>query len=363
MNSGWRFSANSGLNPVRTFRRYSALLRYRLNSEIQQRVQIVRREIKHLSGREKVPIGNDEVVVVCMIRDGVYYLDEMLRHHRDLGASHFVFVDNGSKDGTVEYLSEQKDVTLVEVLLPVRRYESQIRVEAAKSIVEGGWLLFVDADEQHCFPYSDGRSISDYLRYCNERSYTSVISHVLDMYSDRTLRETSMIDYSESVRLFDQYSLSDIDAYDYFDQSKVSWSWFLRNNRLALDELKILFGGVRRSVFNEYCCLTTHRLVRNREDIIMFPHPHCMGNVNCADFTGLIKHYKFCGDFRSREELQFANGTWEHGEDAQRVDTLARNPDLKVTSDETHQLVAPEQLLRQGFLAASNEFLEEFGAD
>lgn len=57
-------------------------------------------------------IGAGDVLVFATLRDEHIRLPYFLRYYRDLGVSHFLIVDNDSRDGGAEYLAQQPDVSL-----------------------------------------------------------------------------------------------------------------------------------------------------------------------------------------------------------------------------------------------------------
>src|ERR671917_1572852 len=79
--------------------------------------------IEHLHGPEEVPYAEDELVVVCLVRDGRPYVKSFVEHYLSLGAKHIFFLDNGSTDGTVEALKEYDNVTVLRSTLPYKEYK------------------------------------------------------------------------------------------------------------------------------------------------------------------------------------------------------------------------------------------------
>jgi len=57
-------------------------------------------------------INPDTILAVSTVRNEIVRLPYFLAHHRKLGVGHFLFVDNGSDDGTIEFLGKQPDVSL-----------------------------------------------------------------------------------------------------------------------------------------------------------------------------------------------------------------------------------------------------------
>lgn len=318
----------------------------------------VRLSSRHLSGSPRVTLREDEVALVCMLKNGSYYLDGLLEHHRKIGIRHFLFIDNGSEDDTVDRLANHADVTVISNHLPVRKYESLLRADIARRLIKGGWLLFVDSDELIEMMNGDGRSISDYARYCNENGYDAVVGQCLDLFPMASLVETASWPYSRSIRDFCYYSLGYISEFGYHDRT-VGFEWFLRDNTVSNPDIRLKFGGIRRELFNENCALTNHRMVKNAAHIKIYSHPHCSSNVHCADFTLLLRHYKFAGNFLQRELQQVREKTWDHGEDKSRMAVMT-DPGFTFSAKQIQRFSGTGPLIEQGFLTGSERFFRRF---
>jgi glycosyltransferase involved in cell wall biosynthesis len=317
-------------------------------------------QTKHVSGPKKINLNHNEVVLVCLLKDAEYYLEHLIEHHRSIGVKHFLLVDNGSTDRTRELFATAPDVTVYSNTLPAKEYECLLRAQIARHAVKGGWFLFADSDELIAFSRGEGRHISEFIEYCNQNKYDAVIGQVLDLFSPISIESSSSLTYSESVKAFNLYSTNDINYYDYFDTQNIGFYWDMRNNSISNDKIKFMFGGIRKEVFGENCCLTTHRLVRNSPHIELYSHPHCSGNIHCADFTFLIRHYKFCGNFWEREKAQVRKADWEHGEDKKRMAVLNGQEDFVISGRQQYSLEDTEELISKGFLECSDRFLEHF---
>ena len=77
--------------------------------------------VEHLYGPEEVSYGVDELIVLCLVRDGRPYLRSFVEHYSSIGVKHLVFLDNGSTDGTVETLKNYDNVTVLRTELPYKR--------------------------------------------------------------------------------------------------------------------------------------------------------------------------------------------------------------------------------------------------
>src|SRR5215208_1542844 len=152
------------------------------------REQIPPNSIEHLYGPEEVPYEEDELVVVCLLRDGRPYVKSFIEHYTSLGIKHLFFLDNRSTDGTVEALKQYDNVTVLQTTLPFKRYQVSMRQYLIERFgKKGRWCLYADIDELFDYPYSDVVSLGTLLGYLNERSYTAVAAQMLDMFPEEPL--------------------------------------------------------------------------------------------------------------------------------------------------------------------------------
>lgn len=143
------------------------------------------RELSAVQNRTK-QVNRDDILLFSTLRNERIRLPYFLKYYRDLGIGHFFLVDNGSDDGTREYLSEQTDVSLWTSRGSYRK--SQFGTDWLNFLknryAHGHWVLVVDPDEFLIYPYCDTRPIralTDWLDAGNKRSYSAML---LDMYPD-----------------------------------------------------------------------------------------------------------------------------------------------------------------------------------
>ncbi|PCK09040.1 MAG: hypothetical protein COA42_06055 [Alteromonadaceae bacterium] len=243
--------------------------------------------IHRLNGPENIAYAEDEVVLVTVAKNVLAFLPSFLRHYRGMGVKHFYFIDNMSTDGTVDLLLQQQDVTLYQTALKHHEYENEIKTTVIEKNCYQRWFLCVDVDELFEYPGYEDVKLSRFVNYLRERNYTATLTHMLDMFSGGV--EASS-DYLE-------------DIYPYFDgDSFVKKPYFnrdakfqYRNNRLAIPELKMYFGGVRQVMLkleNAEFCLVKHSLMFRDKHLEVMPNPHYCNNAYIADVTCVVRHYK-----------------------------------------------------------------------
>ena len=89
---------------------------------------------------KSVEIPNDQSpIVLCLLKNGDYFISDFMNHYLNLGFKHFVFIDNGSTDSTIAEL-EKFNVTLLACELPYKEFKYSykqylVKAFAKKSLV------------------------------------------------------------------------------------------------------------------------------------------------------------------------------------------------------------------------------------
>ncbi len=151
-----------------------------------------RRELKPLMDRTQ-QIATGDTLLFCTLRNERNRLPFFLDYYRGLGIDHFFFVDNGSDDGSAEYLSRQADAT---VFLTHHSYKSaRYGVDWLQWLQRlyghGHWCLTVDADEFLVYPYCETRPIRALTDWLDASSVRSLGCLLLDMYPKEPINSVS----------------------------------------------------------------------------------------------------------------------------------------------------------------------------
>lgn len=129
-------------------------------------------------------IRPDDLLLICTLRNERVRLPFFLKYYRELGINHFLFVDNGSTDGSLEYLLGQSDVSLWSTSASYKRAHFGVDWVnwLGRRYAHGHWTLVVDPDEFFVYPFCDTRPIralTDWLENSSIRSFSAML---LDMY-------------------------------------------------------------------------------------------------------------------------------------------------------------------------------------
>lgn len=100
-------------------------------------------------------------MAMLVARDEMAALPQWLDHHRSLGVHHVLAVDNGSVDGTREWLMAQPDVSLWEARgsYQAARFGMDWANALLCRFVPGHWCLTLHADERLVFPHWPERDL------------------------------------------------------------------------------------------------------------------------------------------------------------------------------------------------------------
>lgn len=323
--------------------------------------------IRHVSGQPAFHYAEHECVVVCLVRNGGEHLPSFLEHYRSLGVRRFVFVDNGSDDGSRALLERQPDATVYETSLPHKHYESELRRLIIERHCGGRWCLNVDIDELFDYPGSEQLPLSGLLRYLRQRGVSAMVAYLLDMFAERNVfGEPRAVDLKSEYPLYD---LDDVEKVGYFAPEVAT---FCDDNQLTEPGIGCYFGGIRRRVFGgpqraQYL-LTKHPLIFLDGTLKPVVHPHYSNRACLADVTGVLRHYKLTPAFKAKatESVQSAR----YVEFAQRQydeyeRRLAPESALVIQTPGQRPWHGAWALVEQGFLHVSRAYrahVEERGA-
>jgi hypothetical protein len=321
-------------------------------------------------------ISNDqsEVRLFMTVRNEILRLPRTFEHYRKIGVSRFFVVDNGSTDGSKEFLLAQPDCHVFVTHNSFAEAEYGLKWQNALLDEHGvnHWCLLVDADEWFTYAGYESRRLPELAAYLEQNGAQGVFAFLLDLYGPGTIAE-AISDPQRSL----------LDACRYFD-SKYEW---YRHPRIAGIEAPRfpeydVFGGPRLRLYfpNLHRYYHLIRLLWRTLDFVPLPLPpalqtpptltkipfvrwlpgtryinsHATTPIKLSEVTGVLLHFKFLNDFYERvanvlKRKEHVPRQWV-SEHARYMAKLVEDPGLSFHYAGSVQYEGSEQLVLLGLL-------------
>ncbi|MHC1548205.1 glycosyltransferase family 2 protein [Phyllobacterium sp. K27] len=138
--------------------------------------------IKH-SG-PMTPLVEDDLPLICVVRNVNNYIRSFLRHYRELGVTRFIFVDDQSDDGTRDVLANAADVDLYMSQLDYKNTArgAYWRDDLIDMYGRDRWYLSLDADEFLVFPGSETGAVRKFISALEMSGFNRCLAVMIDTY-------------------------------------------------------------------------------------------------------------------------------------------------------------------------------------
>jgi len=241
-----------------------------------------------------IPGDLSEIYCVMCIQNEMLRLPWVLEYHRNIGVDRFFIIDNGSTDGSTDYLLSQPDV---HCFYTEDSYgESGFGISWTNLVLDhfcgGHWTLVIDADELFVYPHCETTSLHELSAYLDASGARTVYTRLLDMYSSGPLSLTAYTSgepFLQACRHFDGEGYRIVQTPRLFPPYQI-------------------YGGVRERVFWSQQTpesglppvLTKVPFVKWRPGQQYLLSTHVMTPAPLADVSGVLLHFKFMDDFHDR---------------------------------------------------------------
>lgn len=262
-----------------------------------------------------------------VVRNASLRLPYLFEHYRSCGVDRFFVVDNDSNDGTIEFLKDQPDTHSFHT--SDNYSESMCGIVWVEHIANqygiDHWCLFVDEDEILTYPHWEDIGLKEFCQYLDIENATALHSFLLDMYSDKTIRDTAY-----------QMGESFLDTCPFFETGNLE-----RN-----DDGSIV-GGVRKRVFGAQNILSKYSLVKYTKQVTLQGGFHRISGAQVSKVVGATLHFKYFFDFAANVQEEIVRE--QHWNNADQYKRYARGvsaqQDLSLHCPESIRLRSSQQLL------------------
>jgi hypothetical protein len=304
-------------------------------------------QIKHIYGSKKIDYDNDELIVICILLNGELYIKSFMEHYCSMGVKHFVFLDNGSTDRTIEMLKNYENVTILQSKAPYSIYENTMKRYLVEHFSKGKWNLFSDIDELFEYPCADKLDLKGFLQYLNHHSYNVVVAQMLDMFSDTPLGDISSSTEDSLKDKYKYYDISDIHKSDYPFAKPIP------------KHIKMHSGGIRSRLFGTNNGLTKAALVKMEPNVKTFVWWHHTRNGRLADVSCVLKHYPFNSSYFLKVKEAVQTGRYSTPDEYLSYwEVLKSNSNLNLKFETASLFSGLEKLVDQGFIIVSAQYSE-----
>jgi hypothetical protein len=333
----------------------------------------------HLLAERPVPAGTGtrhEIRAFAKCRNERLRLPAFLAHYRALGVNRFFIVDNGSSDGSAEYLRDQLDV---HVYHTANRFsEARGGTTWLNALLStfglGFWCVTVDVDELLMYPGSEQTGLRTLTEYLDRRGHEALACLLLDLYPKGPLRTCGYVEGADLLA-----------AAPYFDPGPYEREMF------NLCPGYLIHGGPRQRVFHPQFkkrgigarlyaaavnriilrlpvarnkswnsrwlpaslpCLSKVPLVRWDSSSRYFKTAHAVSQKIVAPESGALLHFKLLQDFHARAVNEAARGEYYNGayEYRKYASIMKDNPNLSLMYEGSVRYEGTSQLVSLGLI-------------
>lgn len=277
-----------------------------------------------------ITVDQADVVCIMVVRNERLRLPYLVSYYQSIGVTQFIIIDNGSVDGTVDWLQSKDNVMWLatEDSYAASVYGVQWHNYIAETYAKNAWVLTVDADEMLVYDgFDDGRLISDLCADMQRDGYQGLFAPMIDMYSDLPL---SQVRYDSGDPL--------LETFGYFDAS----GYFV--DLVPGFPSRAVYGGVRRRIFQrgsggadmlKNIALHKVPLVFWQPGFKYLASTHDMTPLKISTEVGALLHFKFLPDFHQRAEEEVRRKEHFEGGNEYRIyaDMISKRGDVTFLGD------------------------------
>lgn len=288
---------------------------------------------------KEIPDNEREIRAVVTVYNEMTRLPYFLEYHRKLGVNRFLFTDNNSTDGTLDYLLSQPDC---HVFYTKDSYsESKSGIRWAKNLADtycnGYWCLRLDADELFVYPHSETLSLRALSDFMDQEGSQGLFTFMLDMYPKGNIAaavctpDKSFFDvapyFDSEYRFEPRTRLKGPAPFPpteviggprtrcfYPDQYHITYRqrWLIHLKRRIIHHLNkrgipLVDNAIQSPVLYKV------PFVKWNPDFEYIASTHQMNPIRLSEITGVLAHFKFFSDFDEKVQAALQKGDHSNG--------------------------------------------------
>jgi Glycosyl transferase family 2 len=330
-----------------------------------------------------VPKNTDEVRLFLIVRNEIAKLPYFFSYYRNLGVGRFFVIDDGSDDGSREFLLNQEDCHVFNATNAYHESECTTHWQNLLSDTYGVgyWCLAVDADELLVYPDCEKIALPSFCKFLDSEGSAAFFAFLLDMYPSTDLSKTICVPgtpFQDICPFFDQdYAFIQTGVISEVDElppirvlggprMRKFYPWQRRTNFFSKALLalsirladKIPFWGgdkphhspalvkvplVKWQVGTKR--LTSHVVAKPKQGTL-------------STMRGALLHFKFFADFHNKAKSAVASGQYHGGsqEYLRYLTHLSKEPNLSFMYSGSQRYSDSNSVLRTGIISSNQGF-------
>lgn len=243
-------------------------------------------------------IKDSKLILICVVKDDLNRIKQFVEYYKSIGIEKFAFLDDGSTDGTREFLL---GLNFCDIFESDQKYTTNIRQSWINRIIAyygfNKWYMVADSDELITYNGFEDTSIKKVIESYENHNKLFGRGLMVDMYPSSEIQSDK----------FEEMNAFDTATYE------------IRNDILWF---KCVSGGMRKRIFSTKEKLVNPYLIKSplfkaTEGFIQINSHYNFPFYYNDQVDFVIRHYKFMKDdfekFKLRAESEnFALGSFEY---------------------------------------------------
>lgn len=231
----------------------------------------------------------DDIPMFSVEYNEMLRLPYFLEYYRQLGITHFFFVDNNSNDGSFEFLLAQPDCY---VFWTDTSYSeagsgiSWIHALLDKYALDGQWCIHADSDELLVYPHCETQPLPKIIKYLEDEQSQMMVSFMLDMYP-KDLQMQLNANHSKS--------LIDVSPYFYND--------YEHRYQVECPYVHTLGGIFYKFEVAPFAFVKT-ALFKYSKEFRFLSATHHTTPAKVSNVSSAYLHFKMLGDFQAKAKAE-----------------------------------------------------------
>lgn len=330
--------------------------------------------------------SHDDIYILAVMRNELLRLPYWLQYYREQGINTFYIIDNGSTDGTTEYLLKQSDCIVFQTHDSFREAKSGIKWlnQIGQEFCMGHWCLIADVDELFVFPKKYGTTIRQFIKAVEDEGADAVFTLMIDMYSRKPMSEVKYISgtpFTDTCNTFDSkpYTSIQVKEFPYTNvldgiRQRLFFTSFSRRNILDRLGWKIAHLSKALRIFSESAFIkkiSYHRpptiskapLIKWSQGFELISSAHTTTKKTLFGGRCALLHFKFFDDFYQRAVREMIRKEHFAGasEYAVYAKLLEKNPHISMESKNSFTYESQDTLEGLGIITISGDPLDVRG--